>query len=177
MRQASPGFRASPQWTTSYTTHVPHSLAHHKAGTAGLQKETGNPKKNGMRGDHSASPAATHFSTHQGLCSPSQPLAQGPDLLVPSSRLLEKEAPAPHSEGSPTFCLPSRIPRLPAPRQSSPAKDHRSPLIKARQGGLLVLSSCPVSPAPRRPTRPGCQHHPSPGATCLLRATKTALAL
>lgn len=92
----------------------------------------------GMRGDHSASLAPTHFSTHWGLCSPSQPLAQGPEFLFPSSRLLEKEASAPSSEGSPTYLL---LPSLPAPCQSSPAEDHRSPFIKARPAGAIIVPS------------------------------------
>ena len=42
--QASYGFIASPQSTTSYAMSFPHSRAYPRAGAPGLQKETANPE-------------------------------------------------------------------------------------------------------------------------------------
>lgn len=103
--QTSHGFTASPQWT-AFNLKKDHFF-HHCVSMAypRTAEETANPEGEWHGRKPFSQPAPTQFSPHHGLCSRSQPLAQGPGLLAPSSRLLEKKVPALGSEGSPAFCL------------------------------------------------------------------------
>lgn len=180
-----------------------HFLYHDRPPRCGLSRARQPDCREGHanpEGDwHGRGPAIQPTPTHQGLCSLSQPLAQRPELLAPPSRLLKKESSAPGrgpGQGSPVpftacpglfyqqsshaFCITSQEPFGSPASRASTAKDHRSPLINARQWVLPGAStfstlSLPASPTPRRPTEPGCQHHPSPGTTCLVRVAETAL--